>query len=177
MREQRYGKIVNCASEAMLGGPGHLNYAAAKGGIATLTYGTALECGRYGINCNCFIPRAATRMVMNDEVMAGLKKRVAAGVMTQEKYDEWMHHMAGPEYFANLIAFLCSDAASDINGRVFLGAGSAIGIFSKPEIAVEVTRDWEKEGIWTFDEIAKQMKEKILPESGYVNPAPKQEGK
>jgi len=45
-----YGRVVNTASEAFLGGsPGQANYAAAKGGIAALTLSTARGLGRIGV--------------------------------------------------------------------------------------------------------------------------------
>ena len=44
-----YGRVVNTASEAFLGGsPGQANYAAAKAGIAALTLSTARGLGRIG---------------------------------------------------------------------------------------------------------------------------------
>ena len=172
MREQKYGRIINCVSEAYQGGPGHLNYAAAKGGIATLTYGVAREMGRYGVTCNAFIPRANTRMTLGPGVLEGMQKRVAAGAMTQEKLDEMLKGMADPEYFTSFIAYLASDAAADINGQIFLTAGNTVGIFSQPQITIQVPRDYEKEGKWTFGEIEKLVPAKLLV--NYVNPSPAQ---
>jgi len=170
MREQKSGRIINCVSEAYQGGPGHLNYAAAKGGIASLTYGTARELGRYGVTCNAFIPRARTRMLMDEATLAGLQKRVAAGVMTQEKFDSMLRSLAPAETFAPFITYLASEAAANINGQIFLTTGESLGVFSQPEITVQVTRDWEKEGGWSIEEIEKLVPEKLLV--GYVNPSP-----
>lgn len=172
MREQKWGRIINCVSEAYQGGAGHLNYAAAKGGIASLTYGTAQELGRYGVTCNAFIPRAKTRMVMGPGVLEGLQKRVDSGAMTQEKLDEVMRGLSDPEYFTPIIAYLCSEAAAHINGQIFLTAGNVLGIFSQPQIAIQVPRDYEKDGAWPFGEIDKVINEKLLV--NYVNPGPMQ---
>src|SRR4030042_3278908 len=150
MREQRYGRIINCVSEAFLAGPGHINYSAAKGGIASFTYGTATEMGRYGVTCNAIIPRADTRMVMDDTVIEGFKKRVKVGIMTQEQFDRMMKDMSDPKYFAPFIAYLASDAAANINGCIFFTSGTAIGYWTKPQIKTQVTRDWEKEGRWPY---------------------------
>lgn len=177
MKEQGYGRIVNCVSEAYQGGPGHLNYAASKGGIATLTYGIARECGRYGITCNAFIPRAGTRMILNDEVIAGLKKRVETGVWTQAEFDAKMNELAPPEYMATIVAYLATDLAADINGQIVLAAGNLMGLFTQPVIAQTVERNWKENGKWPIPEIDKIMHEKLLPEFGYVNPAPKKAAK
>jgi NAD(P)-dependent dehydrogenase (short-subunit alcohol dehydrogenase family) len=99
MREQKYGRIVNTISEAFVGTVGHVNYGAAKGGIASLTYAVAWELGRYGVTCNAICPRAATRMTMGPDVLAGYKKRVESGLWTKEKYDE-VTHVATADYLS-----------------------------------------------------------------------------
>lgn len=170
MREQRYGRIINCVSEAYQGGVSHINYAAAKGGIASFSYGTARELGRYGVTCNVFVPRASTRMVQGEEVMKMIQKRVEAGLMTQEKADEMKMDTMPPEYFANFIAFLASEEAGWINGQVFLTTPGALGLFSQPEIILQVRHDPNKEGVWTIEQCAQITKEKLLVK--YKNPAP-----
>jgi NAD(P)-dependent dehydrogenase (short-subunit alcohol dehydrogenase family) len=172
MREQRYGRIINCVSEAFIGGPSHLNYAAAKGGIATLTYGTARELGRYGVTCNAFVPRAWTRMTADEKVIEGIKKRIAAGLMPQDQLDKMMRELADASYFAPFIAYLASDAAANVNGQIFLTSGTEVGLWSQPQIVKKVPRDWKTEGRWTFEEIEKLVPHKLLV--GYVNPAPPQ---
>lgn len=58
-----YGRIVNTASEAMLGGISQLSsYGAAKGAVFGLTRNLATEGGRHGILANAVAPRAQTRM-------------------------------------------------------------------------------------------------------------------
>lgn len=170
MREQRYGRIINCVSEAYQGGVTHLNYAAAKGGIASFSYGTARELGKYGVTCNVFVPRASTRMVQGEDVKKMIMKRVEAGLMTQEKADEMLLDTLPPENFANFIAFLASDEAAGINGQVFLTTPGALGLFSQPEIIVQERHDPNKEGPWTFEQCAAIAKEKLLV--NYKNPAP-----
>ena len=172
MREQKYGRIINCVSEAFIGGPSHLNYAAAKGGIATLTYGVAREMGKYGVTSNAICPRAWTRMVAGDGVVEGIKKRIAAGLMPPDQLEKMQTELSEPSYFAPFIAYLASDEAANVNGQVFLVTGIEIGHWSQPAIETSVTRDWRKEGAWPFDEIAKFVPEKLLV--NYVNPAPAQ---
>jgi len=172
MREQKYGRIINCVSEAFIGGPSHLNYAAAKGGIATLTYGGARELGRFGVTCNAICPRAWTRMTADDKVIEGIKKRIAAGLMAKDQLDRMMNELADPSYFATFVAYLASDRAANVNGQIFFVSGIEVGHWSQPVIETKVARDWKKQGRWTFEEIEKLVPEKLLV--GYVNPAPPQ---
>lgn len=171
MRNQRYGRIINCVSEAFMGGPSHLNYSAAKGGIATFTYGAARELGKYGITCNAFVPRASTRMFA-EEVIISLEKRVEAGIMPKEQLDEIAVDLLPPEYFVNFMVYLASEEAREINGQVFLTTPGAIGLWSQPHVEVQYRRDARKHGPWQFEEIAELLPEKVLTE--YVNPAPPQ---
>jgi len=176
MRQQRYGRIINCTSEAYAGTVGHSNYAAAKGGIVSLTYAVAREMGRYGITCNAFAPRARTRMSVGDSQDAGLQKRVAAGLISQERLqgmEETRREGADPEYFAPFVAYLASDAAADINGCIFVVSRATVGLWNHPTIVRKFSRDWESAKPWTMEELEKLVPRELLVD--YVNPAPRQE--
>ena len=56
--------MVNTSSPNGLNGgtPGHVNYAVAKSGIATMTITLARELAPYGVRCNAIAPVAFTRM-------------------------------------------------------------------------------------------------------------------
>src|SRR5271165_4310706 len=99
MRGARYGRIVNFSSDAFKGSVGQCNYSAAKAGIIGLTRSIARETGRYGITANAMCPMAATRMTVNDGVIAGWKRRLERGLLTQAQYDSRMA-MPGPEFVA-----------------------------------------------------------------------------
>ena len=90
MRGARYGRIVNFSSDAFKGSVGQCNYAAAKAGIIGLTRSIAREAGRYGITANAMCPMAATRMTVNDGVIAGWKRRLERGLLTQAQYESRM---------------------------------------------------------------------------------------
>jgi len=172
MREQKFGRIINCVSEAFIGGPSHLNYAAAKGGIATLTYGVAREMGKYGVTSNAICPRAWTRMTADDKVIEGIKKRIEAGLMPPDQLEKMMNELADPSYFAGFVAYLASQEAANVNGQIFFVAGTEVGHWSQPVVETKVTRDWKTEGPWRVDELVKLVPEKLLVD--YVNPAPAQ---
>ncbi|MBL7119785.1 MAG: SDR family oxidoreductase [Dehalococcoidia bacterium] len=173
MRPQRYGRIINCTSEAYAGTVGHTNYAAAKGGIVSLTYAIAREMGGYGVTCNAFAPRARTRLSVGDSQDEGLKRRIEAGLITGERLrgmEETRREGADPEYFAPFIAYLASDAAADINGCVFVTSRATLGIWCHPQIVRQTTRDWETAEKWSIDELEKLVPQELLGD--YVNPAP-----
>jgi len=173
MRQQRYGRIINCTSEAYAGTIGHTSYAAAKGGIVSLTYSIAREMGRYGVTCNAFAPRARTRLSVGDALDEGLQKRIDAGLITEERLkgmEETRREGANPEYFAPFIAYLASNAAADINGCVFVASRATIGVWNHPQIVSEFTRDWEMAEKWSIDELERRVPRELLVD--YVNPAP-----
>ncbi len=173
MRQQKYGRIVNCASEAYAGTVGHTNYGAAKGGIVSLTYAIAREMGQYGVTCNAFTPRARTRMSVGSDQDQGLQKRIDAGLISEDRLqgmEETRREGADPEYFAPFIAYLASDAAANINGCIFVVSRATIGIWNHPQIARKYTRDWDTADKWSLDELEKLVPQQLLVD--YVNPAP-----
>lgn len=169
MREQKFGRIINCTSEAWMGGTTHLNYGAAKAGITTLTWGGAQELGPAGITVNAICPRAKTRMTDDPKVREMVVKRVEKGLMDPSVLKRMDREMVDPSAFAKIAAFLASDDAALVNGQVFLTTAITIARYSKPE---EITRaENATEGPWTMDMIkAAFTPDKIL--KGYVNPAP-----
>jgi NAD(P)-dependent dehydrogenase (short-subunit alcohol dehydrogenase family) len=167
MREKKWGRIINVTSVAFTGTVGHVNYGASKAGLVGLTRSTALEVGRYGITCNAIAPVARTRMTASPEVEAGLRKRVEQGLMSKAAFEEYLA-MGGPEHVAPFVAYLASDAAANINGRVFGVSRGKISLYSEPE---EVRFIYKKEGseIWTQEELVNLIPRTIA--QGLINPA------
>lgn len=96
-------RIINTTSHsALFANVGQANYAAAKGGIATLTQLAARELARYGVTVNAVAPRANTRMT------EGLRE------WTPEEVEK-----RKPEWIAALVTWLASPESKDISGRVF----------------------------------------------------------
>lgn len=109
-------RIVNTSSGAGLqGSVGQSNYAAAKGGIASLTLVQAAELGRYGITANALAPAARTGMT--EQVFADTMKVPEAGF-------DFYH----PSNVAPLVVWLCSAASAQVSGRVFEVAGGQISV-------------------------------------------------
>ena len=169
MRQKRAGRIVSITSDAWRQSVGHVNYAAAKGGIVSLTYSVAREMGRYGVTCNAIAPIASTRMTVNPEVRAGFQRRFEAGLMTKEQLTGALN-MPPPEHVGPFAAWLVSDAASDVTGQVFHVEAGRISLYTVPMESQTLYRDYERLGRWSVEELVDIMPKTIL--TGYVSPVP-----
>lgn len=104
------GRIINTTSVAgLFGNAGQPNYAAAKAGIIGFTLALAFSMGRYGVTANAIAPAAETAPeVQIDGVSRELRDAMK------------------PEQVSPLVAYLASDLAGHINGRIFHAAGGRI---------------------------------------------------
>jgi NAD(P)-dependent dehydrogenase (short-subunit alcohol dehydrogenase family) len=155
--EEVTGRIINTSSEAGLyGNAGQANYGAAKAGIASLTWILARELGRYGITSNAIAPRARTRMTEN---LFGEMAKPEAGA-----FDAW-----DPKNVANLVTFLATPEAADINGQIFVVFGGNIYAMGGFTPAGQLKRDAEwtpSELIGAKDELFKGISSSV-PEFGF----------
>ncbi len=169
-RQQRSGVIVNTSSEAGLGNMGQANYSAAKEGIVGFTRTVARDLGRYGVRCNAIRPRAATRLVISDEMREAASRGGAAG-MNMDVLNAFEKNNP-PEAIAPLVVWLCTDEAANVNGRNFLVAGNQIGLYSEPQLIADVKLDH----VVTLEELSKLMPESVTKD--LTNQfAPKEEAK
>jgi len=112
---EAFGRIVNTSSPSgIYGNVGQSNYGAAKAGIAAFTVITAMELVKYGVTVNCLAPAAYTRMTAELPGFNNLD-------------DEGQEDM-GPRWISVITAWLCSDAAQNVTGRVFDVVGNRVGI-------------------------------------------------
>lgn len=110
-------RIVNTSSGAGLqGSVGQSNYAAAKGGIASLTLVQAAELARYGITANALAPAART----------GMTEKVFADMMKKPDGESFDHY--APENVAPLVVWLCSPRSAGVTGKVFEVEGGKLSI-------------------------------------------------
>ncbi|MDD2912535.1 MAG: SDR family oxidoreductase [Candidatus Bipolaricaulis anaerobius] len=121
MVNQGGGAIVNNASIAgLVGFPGLPAYTASKFGVIGLTKAAALEYAKDGIRVNAVCPGVIhTAMVdrliqENPEMEAGL----AAGTP--------LGRMGEPEEIAEVVTWLCSDAASFVTGHALAADGGYV---------------------------------------------------
>ena len=125
---QKSGAVVNTASVAgLVGTPGMSAYVASKHAVIGLTKSAAGEVARSGVRVNAVCPGPIdTRMI--HAIEAQLDPVNPAAV-------EARYHAALPlgrygtaEEVANLVMFLCSDLAGNINGAQYVADGGRTSI-------------------------------------------------
>jgi len=122
MKAQGYGRIINIASRAWLGGPGLVNYAASKGGVVSLTRSLALELGKYGITVNCVSPA----LVVTPMVLGLLEEEREAALKRAESQP--IPRLGKPEDVAYAVLFYAADEADFITGQhLYAGGGVELG--------------------------------------------------
>ena len=176
-RQQRSGRIVNTGSESGLGNMGQANYAAAKEGIVGLTRTLALDLGRYGVTANAIRPRAGTRLTLSPELREAMQRARASrqggdsgggsGDTGAEQAMSGMDAQA-PEMVAPLVVYLCTDAASNVNGRDFVVGGDEVSLMTMPTKQATIHR----EGGWDLASLERVFPRVIGAE--VTNPAPPQ---
>jgi 3-oxoacyl-[acyl-carrier protein] reductase len=113
--DQKYGKILGLSSVSANGNRGQANYSAAKAGIQGFTRTLAIELGPFNINVNTVAPGfVETRMTMATAERMGVDyETFKMGAASQIP----LRRVGQPEDIANVIAFLCSDAAGFVSGQ------------------------------------------------------------
>lgn len=116
-----------------LGSIAQANYAAAKGGIVSLTYSAAVALDNYGVRANVIAPVARTRMSAN--VPSSLAE------------------IGDAEDVAPMAVYLVSDASREVTGQVFTVVGDRIAIWSQPSEQREMRAGQR----WTPGDIADRL--------------------
>jgi len=170
MRQQKFGRIISMSSTSGLyGNSGQANYGAAKDGIAGLTRVISRDLGKYGITVNAIAPAAATRMIATVPQKAR-QIRQERGVSIAAAVPATVPPLRSePEDVAPFVVYLSTDAASGINGQIFMVRGGVVSLLNYPAPARTIT----KLGRWTPEEIAS-----VFPHTlgmDLVNPAPARE--
>jgi len=104
-RDATWGRIVGLTSGGDLGFPEEVSYGAAKAAQSHYTMSAALELARYGVTANMVHPPVTDTGWVTDAV-----RDMVAATPT-------LVHIATPDEVANVIAYLCSDAAALITAN------------------------------------------------------------
>jgi len=136
------GSLVSTVSAAHFGNFGQVNYAGAKGAIASMTYTMAMELARYGIRANAISPSGTTRM--SDTYVGPDGKK---------------HPMPfiDPELNGPVLVYLCSDDGNYISGQIFGIGGERIALLSQPKYGHTLFMP----GGWTLDAVQKNFKSNL----------------
>jgi NAD(P)-dependent dehydrogenase (short-subunit alcohol dehydrogenase family) len=152
MARQGKGAIVNTSSGSGFGHPSYVAYAAAKEGVVGLTRTTAMEVGRFGIRANAIRPAAATYQATSiyherthrwRTLMARTMR--PRGIRTRD--DAKDPNVRSPAKISPFVVWLCTDAASHVNGRVFHVLGDHVGLYPEPDCERIISRP----GGWDLD--------------------------
>ena len=132
MIRQNYGRIINTISVyGYVGGKLVLPYLAAKGGLAQVTKGLAMEWARYNINVNALVPGYIVTEINNLEAEEKLHHRLQK--LNQEFENEKvynsivrkipMRRLGSVEDVIGSVIFLASDASNYVTGAVIAADG------------------------------------------------------
>jgi NAD(P)-dependent dehydrogenase (short-subunit alcohol dehydrogenase family) len=122
--EERSGRIVNFTSLAGLSGiPDLAAYATAKAGVIGLTLATANSLSANRITANAISPSAVSRMAA-----AGL----AASLADPDNIPDLTDPSLSADNLVPLVAFLTSEVAGDVSGRVIANHGSTYSLLDIP---------------------------------------------
>jgi NAD(P)-dependent dehydrogenase (short-subunit alcohol dehydrogenase family) len=157
MIEQGFGTLVAISSGAAFMSPPNLPaYSASKGGVLALTWSVAHSLERYGINVNCVIPSASTRMsdniygsadMLNDKVGETIRSELATG-----SYRD-------PKHVAPTVVYLLGDDAKNITAQVFRAVGYEIQHLGP----VFYDRSMTQYGGWDVAKIRERLPKELGP--------------
>lgn len=138
MQRQGHGAIVNVTSGTQAGMASGSAYAASKGGVASLTYAWAIDAAPHSIRVNAISPVGTTAMThVTDEYLRSLGQLQGA------------RPYVDPGTNAPVVAFLLSNAASDLNGQVLRVHGDEVQLMSHPAVMLPVlsSASWDPEAL------------------------------
>jgi NAD(P)-dependent dehydrogenase (short-subunit alcohol dehydrogenase family) len=123
MKKERYGKIVNVASQAGLHVPSEMvktmSYNVAKAAIIHYTRCLAAELGPYNINVNCIAP---AWIATSRAVAEGRKGKAAKNLEAQIP----LGRLGTPEDVAKVVEFLVTDLSDYVTGQCISVCGGYV---------------------------------------------------
>lgn len=109
------GAILNTASiMGLVGTAGGSAYCASKHGVIGLTRAAALEYGRHGVRINAICPGH-----VSTDMTVGEASPFTAGKLEADLKKTALRRLATPEEIAELVLWLCSDAAAYVTGAAY----------------------------------------------------------
>jgi 3-hydroxybutyrate dehydrogenase len=132
MRDRKWGRSINLASNwGLTGTVGRGDYVATKHGLVGLTKAVALEALPYNVTCNALAPGS----IMTPHAERQVRERMARDKIDWDtaareflKTRQPSGRFVTGEKVAQLIVFLCSDAASEMTGNPIAMDGGWLSI-------------------------------------------------
>lgn len=116
------GSLIFCGSLSIFHGvPGIENYAAAKGALAAVIRGLAVEFGKYEIRANTIAPG-----YIKTGFMEGTDPEIQAGIDAHFSSKTPIPRPGTPEDFEGIAAYLCSDASRFHTGDTIVIDGGSV---------------------------------------------------
>jgi 3-hydroxybutyrate dehydrogenase len=120
MRKQGWGRVVNIASaHGLVASPHKSAYVAAKHGLVGLTKVVGLETAGSGVTCNAVCPGWVLTSLVEKQISdIAAEKRISQKDATKELLTQKQpsSQFVSPAQLGGTVAFLCSEAASQITG-------------------------------------------------------------
>lgn len=120
MYQHKWGRVINIGSVHSLRASEFKSaYVAAKHGLLGLTRVTALEAAEHGVTCNAICPSYVRTALVEKQIADQAKMH---GIPESEVVEKIMvtegaiRRLLEPKEVAQLVTYLCSDAASGITG-------------------------------------------------------------
>lgn len=152
MVRQGRGAIINTGSVAFLGDYGGTGYPAGKGAVNALTMAIAAELKGYGVRANVVCPGARTRLSTGVEYQNHIADLHRRGLLDEVTMRASLD-TAPAAFVAPLYAYLASELARDVTGRIFVAAGGFVGSFERPTPRVMGYRDHHGAAPWSVAEL------------------------
>jgi NAD(P)-dependent dehydrogenase (short-subunit alcohol dehydrogenase family) len=161
MAERGWGRFITTTSEGARGTLGSPIFAGAMGGVISFTKAVANDYRSKGVTANCLAPGATSRL--SQVTVPQFEKLHDEGKITDEM---WEAIKAGPGpagHMSPIVAWLCSDAAAEVTGEVFTGAGGLVAVWSSYREERAIYRgDPATSPPWSLEELDKLVPGQLL---------------
>ena len=160
MAERGWGRLITTTSHGATGLLGQPIFAAAMGGVISMTRAIAYENAGTGVTANCLSPGGATRL---HAVSYDNFKKMREDELISEA--DWQSYLdtPPPEYVAPIVAWLCSEAADGVTGNVWHAAGGAVGVWNHYDVKRTIYRgDHKTNPPWSLDELDVHVPKALL---------------